>query len=220
MELLQVGSSDAQGRFSLQAQLDADDRRIDDRMTLIIAKAPKHGFGGMRYGSDTKNVEVTLSEETPIEGRLLMPNGSPAKGVQVRLLSARQSPSIMEVEGWRITSAVWRQGKEYKISDFPEPVSTDDNGRFTLGGLAQGGEAEIEIRDDRFALEELCCYGPRHLLELSKRHGWKAPEERMNGFASLFLGAPLKPAKKKELTNLDCGRMAQQLLSLPEAQVC
>src|SRR5262249_39638342 len=56
-ELLQMGSSDAQGRFSLQAQLDADDRRIADRMTLIIAKAPKHGFGGMRYGSDTKNVE-------------------------------------------------------------------------------------------------------------------------------------------------------------------
>ena len=69
VELLQSGLSDAQGRFSLQAQLDSDDRRIADRMTLIIAKAPKHGFGGTRYGSDTKNVEVTLSEEIPIEGR-------------------------------------------------------------------------------------------------------------------------------------------------------
>ncbi|HEV2947609.1 MAG TPA: sigma factor-like helix-turn-helix DNA-binding protein, partial [Gemmataceae bacterium] len=155
VELLQSGSSDAQGRFSLQAQLDADDRRIADRMTFIIAKAPKHGFGGMRYGSDTKNVEVTLSEEIPIEGRLLMPNGSPAKGVQVRLLSARRTTSIMPEEGWGITSTVWRQGKEYKIPDFPEPVSTDDDGRFRLGGLAQGGEAEVEIRDDRFALEEL-----------------------------------------------------------------
>src|SRR4029077_8203507 len=85
MELLQSGSSDAQGRFSLQAQFDADDRRIADRKTLVIAKAPKHGFGGMRYGSNTKNVEVTLGEEVPIEGRLLMPNASPAKGVQVRL---------------------------------------------------------------------------------------------------------------------------------------
>ena len=155
MELLHLGSSDAQGRFSLQAQFDADDRRIADRKTLVIAKAPKHGFGGMRYGSDTKNVEVSLSEETPIEGRLLMPNGSPAKGVQVRLLSARRSTGILPEEGWRITSTVWRQGKEYKIPDFPEPVSTDDDGRFRLGGLAQGGDAEIEIRDDRFALEEL-----------------------------------------------------------------
>jgi uncharacterized protein (DUF1800 family) len=65
-----------------------------------------------------------------------------------------------------------------------------------------------------------CCHGPRHLLGLSKRHGWKAPEEQVNGFASLFLGDPLKSAKKKELMNLDCGRMAQQLLSLPEGQVC
>jgi uncharacterized protein (DUF1800 family) len=65
-----------------------------------------------------------------------------------------------------------------------------------------------------------CCHGPQHLSELAKRHGWNAPEEQVNGFASLFLGAPLKPATKKELMNLDCGPMSQQLLTLPEAQVC
>jgi uncharacterized protein (DUF1800 family) len=65
-----------------------------------------------------------------------------------------------------------------------------------------------------------CCHGPRHLLELAKRHGWNAPEEQMNGFASLLLGASLAPAKKKELMGLECGPMVQQLLSLPEGQVC
>jgi uncharacterized protein (DUF1800 family) len=90
------------------------------------------------------------------------------------------------------------------------------------GGLSWLRGSTLLARANFAALfaDPKCCHGPRHLLGLSKRHGWKAPEERMNGFASLFLGAPLKPAKKKELTNLDCGRMAQQLLSLPEAQVC
>jgi uncharacterized protein (DUF1800 family) len=90
------------------------------------------------------------------------------------------------------------------------------------GGLSWLRGSTLLARANFAALfaDPKCCHGPRHLLELAQRHGWKAPQERMNGFASLFLGAPLEPAKKKELTNLDCGRMAQQLLSLPEAQVC
>jgi uncharacterized protein (DUF1800 family) len=64
------------------------------------------------------------------------------------------------------------------------------------------------------------CLGPRNLLALAKRHGWKTPTQQVASFASLLLGAPLSEAKKKELMGLDCGRMVQQLLSLPEGQVC
>lgn len=71
-------------------------------------------------------------------------------------------------------------------------------------------------------------YGPRHLLEVSRRHGLKIPEQRLEVFALLLLGErppDLTKLRKavlgpKEDAASKCGRIVQTLLTLPEAQVC
>ncbi len=72
-------------------------------------------------------------------------------------------------------------------------------------------------------------YGPSHLADVAKRHGWNKPEQWIEALSTVLLGAPLRDSKKTELHAL-CrkttdpaqygGRIVQYLLSLPEAQMC
>jgi uncharacterized protein (DUF1800 family) len=72
-------------------------------------------------------------------------------------------------------------------------------------------------------------HGPRHLQAVASRNGFKEPEEVVDGFAVLLLGAPLRQAPRDDLLRLAraerdpalrCGLVVARLLSGAEAQVC
>jgi uncharacterized protein (DUF1800 family) len=63
------------------------------------------------------------------------------------------------------------------------------------------------------------AYGPRHLRELTQRHGQASPEHCGSFFSMLLLGAPPR-TEIKHATEDATGLLVQRLLQLPEAQVC
>jgi uncharacterized protein (DUF1800 family) len=91
------------------------------------------------------------------------------------------------------------------------------------GGLSWLGGSTILARG-RFAAtfaDSASPYGPRHLLELLQRYDRKMPKDRLEFFATLLLGSPLRyPKQLSESAASSCGRLVQALLLLPEAQVC
>jgi uncharacterized protein (DUF1800 family) len=98
------------------------------------------------------------------------------------------------------------------------------------GGLTWLGGSTILARGQFAATfaDPASPYGPRHLLELTRRRGWTTPEQWPERFATLLLGSPLRDPKRLEAAvrgtgpdaALQCGRLVQSLLTLPEAQVC
>jgi uncharacterized protein (DUF1800 family) len=94
------------------------------------------------------------------------------------------------------------------------------------GGLTWFGGPALLARS-RFAAtfaDPASPYGPRHLQELARRHGWTTPAQCQANFAMLLLGAPLReptrlPGNPKGDAASSCGLLVRALLGLPEAQV-
>jgi uncharacterized protein (DUF1800 family) len=91
------------------------------------------------------------------------------------------------------------------------------------GGLSWLGGSTILARS-RFAAtfaDPASPYGPRHLQKLAYRYDRKTLKDRLEFFATLLLGSPLRDVKRlPEDAASSCGRLVQALLLLPEAQVC
>jgi uncharacterized protein (DUF1800 family) len=91
------------------------------------------------------------------------------------------------------------------------------------GGLSWLGGSTILARG-RFAAtfaDPASPYGPRHLRELADRYDRKTPKDRLQFFAMLLFGTPLRDPKPLENDAAsECGRLVQSLLTLAEAQVC
>jgi RNA polymerase sigma factor (sigma-70 family) len=150
-ELLAHGKSDALGRFTLQARFDQN----HFRKTLLAAKAPGMGFTGQVQAGVRVPVVLTLQPEMKVEGRLLTLNGLPAKDVRVELQwmsfgKQRQPAPERHLAGSHIS-----QGKVQPLPDWPAPVRSDEQGRFTLSGLSRTGIAVIRLTHPEYAREEL-----------------------------------------------------------------
>ena len=91
------------------------------------------------------------------------------------------------------------------------------------GGLSWLGGSTILARS-RFAAtfaDPASPYGPRHLQQLAERLERKSSKDRLEFFAALLLGSPLRDPKQfADGAASSCGRLVQSLLLLPEAQVC
>src|SRR5207253_8072237 len=129
--------------------------RVREGYNMIIAKAPNLAYGGTLYQDQTRPAEVTLSAEVPIEGRLLTPNGAPAKDVRVRLRTVAQFKRIEPLDGFGLLSPVLYHGKSTPLPHFNDQAVTDADGRFTFHGLPRGGMAELEVMSDEYAQDSL-----------------------------------------------------------------
>src|SRR5262249_59592481 len=109
-DLLGSTTTDAEGKFSLKKSLPAADRRLSDSFAVVVARAPGLAYTGTLYRPD-RMLELTLTPEMPIEGKLLGPNGEPAKGVKVRLQGFLQVNGVDPMDGWGITSPLQAGGK-------------------------------------------------------------------------------------------------------------
>ena len=137
------GSSDDQGRFRLEFP------RLPDGDKTLLVTAPGLGAGFENVsGSDENEIEIRLGPERIVRGRLIDIRGLPAPNVRVYVSDL-----------WRRTPKFSGFTTETPLNSLSPtglgPFSTDAQGRFTLRGLPRDAEVTLQVRDDRFALQDL-----------------------------------------------------------------
>jgi Carboxypeptidase regulatory-like domain len=151
-------STDATGRFALEAEFDAG--RLPGWTVIVRAKdagiASRFFFGDIgKEGADQdKRLTFRLRKAVTIEGRLLTPEGAPANGVGILL------ESVMDGEDWfESTGAECPSFGEdtARLRDFwPGPWTTDNKGRFRIEGVVpEGMAARLVLHHPEFADDQL-----------------------------------------------------------------
>src|SRR5205814_2011392 len=105
-------------------------------------KAPGTGFLGRKLLTPSdKPIQFTLSPQVKIEGRLVTLEGAPVKGARVELENLGYQTRTEPPEGFFLLATTDPMGRRLALPDWPDPVWTDEQGRFTLPGLSSGGFA-------------------------------------------------------------------------------
>ncbi len=137
----------ADGRFRIEAT-----RTSSDGFTHLqaIASVPGVGLGWAVPDPDAEQIEVEirLRPEQLIRGKLMDLSGRPAAGVAVGVSSIEQPGPYGRKD--------WIGGERPAgLLNWPRPVRTDDQGRFTIAGVGREMTAYLGIRDPRFATRSL-----------------------------------------------------------------
>ncbi len=116
----------------------------------VIAGAAGFGMGWQPLNPDAvaPEVEVRLRPEQVVRGRLVDIQGQPAAGVEVAVihLAVQSDAGAGGVGFWNAPS---------NFQPWPATATTDARGDFLLHGVGQGVGVEVQIRDDRFARQEI-----------------------------------------------------------------
>jgi RNA polymerase sigma factor (sigma-70 family) len=160
--------TDAEGRFRLP--LPDGERLI---RVELLAGAKGYGPAWSRVDpAGRTDVELRLAPEEALVGRLLDLQGLPvgkAKLRPVRILGEARKPGRGVVppddgtnEAARLRKRLIdlqrrQQGFEFRKDSprLPEPVTTDAEGRFRVGGFGRGQDVELLVEDDRAAAQEI-----------------------------------------------------------------
>jgi beta-lactamase regulating signal transducer with metallopeptidase domain len=136
------GLADNQGRFRL------DLPRFPDGDTTIVATAPGLGAGfSDLIGSEDEEITIRLGPEQVVRGRVIDLQGVPAAGVVFRVSALwTKHPDLT---GFHVTTPL-----HDSIPPWLGPLRTDARGCFTLDGLPRDADLTLQVRDDRFALQE------------------------------------------------------------------
>ena len=144
--LLGSGVSTAGGRFSLEAS-----RTSAVRFFHVYALAAAPGFGlswaELNPNAAEPTVEIRLEREQIIHGKVLDMNGQPVPMVGLQIGSVGRPTKIGTFDGVNFGNAVRPSG----LGTWPRPVTTDDQGRFSLSGIGRDLAVVLNIRDGRFA---------------------------------------------------------------------
>ncbi len=138
-------TADLRGRFgmSLPRTSSAAFLSLD-----VIAGADGFGLGWQPLNPDAlaPEVEVRVRPEHVVQGRLVDVQGQPAASVAVAVvqLADRSENEVHGVGFWNAPG---------NLTPWPIPVRTDAHGRFVLHGVGAGVGIEVQIQDDRFALQ-------------------------------------------------------------------
>jgi beta-lactamase regulating signal transducer with metallopeptidase domain len=143
------GRCDGSGRFRVELPRTSSAR--DDALT-ISALAPGFALGwvGLDLDADAPTAEIALSPEQVIRGRLFDVQGRPARGVEIVVQSVTQSSSMRGGPFERTSHPDFYWHHHRKLSAWPGPTISDDEGRFTLSGLGRGLQIAIRADDPRF----------------------------------------------------------------------
>jgi len=136
---------DGSGRFRIDAPRTSSSRQ---ELLGITALASGYGIGLVELDPDAEQptADVALRPEQVIQGRLFDVQGQPARGVQVSIGAIRRS-SHGEIDGPPNSSR--RSPKD--LPAWPEPATTDADGRFTMRGLGRELLVTLTVDDPRFA---------------------------------------------------------------------
>jgi RNA polymerase sigma factor (sigma-70 family) len=146
-DVLATGKADGQGRFRLQVRGSSSQRF---RNVFLLAEAKGHGLGWRKLNPDADRVEaeIKLLPEQPLRGRLVTLQGQPAVGVAVHVRSLGRSEN-----GTFQGLFFWEPAR--KVPLWPAPVTTNAQGRFVIRGLSRQSDIGLQVRDDRFAPQDL-----------------------------------------------------------------
>jgi beta-lactamase regulating signal transducer with metallopeptidase domain len=149
-EILARAETGADGGFSLSAHYNPDRyQRYNGWDVTLLAKAAGAGMLSQNIKADVAEVTLSLAPEVVIHGRLLTPGGIPAAGVRVTL-DGFYNDRTQEGMYVGLTPA----GQEVP-SYWPQPRTTDADGRFTLEGIPQGTYSTLTFWHPEYAVDEV-----------------------------------------------------------------
>jgi RNA polymerase sigma factor (sigma-70 family) len=144
-EPLGTAKADDKGRFAIKVTRPSPASLVGSMEFVALAGLANFGVGWCALDAAAKqhDVEVRLAAEQPIRGRLVDLEGKNAAGVQVHVVRVGKNlpgkPLIYLPVGGK-DPAAW-----------PGPVTTDDEGHFTLRGLgADLATVRVKVKDDRY----------------------------------------------------------------------
>jgi beta-lactamase regulating signal transducer with metallopeptidase domain len=138
-------TTDAQGGFRLRvpplsstAFFSAD----------VVAAKPGHAVGWepLALDADTHQLVIRLSEEQTLRGRVVDDRDRPAAGARVYVRWIGRLRLEMGTD-----EGVGPGQPREQFPAWPEPVTTDDEGRFAIRGVSRQHTVSLRVADDRFA---------------------------------------------------------------------
>jgi RNA polymerase sigma factor (sigma-70 family) len=163
-EVLDRGKTDKDGRLQVKVKAPQD----KFHWLHVLAGARGHAFAWQRVSHSAeegaRKMEVRLSGEHVQTGRLIDLQGQPAAKVSARVLRVLKTPAGPGRQRGDLFAAATARQTAYDFPEklsrkdvpfWPETVTTDDKGRFTLHGFGDGQEVDLVIDDDRFARQEV-----------------------------------------------------------------
>src|SRR5262249_23710621 len=162
--LLAEGKADAEGRFRLRMPRTSS---ATYREVYAVAAAEKHAPAWRRFNPDAEKLEAELKlpPEQVIRGSLVDLQGLPAAGVKIAVSlvgkNVNGQPDGVALKELSQRGAPW-----------PEPVTTDDQGRFVIRGANRDQGLTLTVNDDRFATQSFTIDTP----------GKPRPETRVLGY--------------------------------------
>ncbi len=147
--LLAKGQSEGDGRYSLDAPRTASIRVFE---VIALAAAPGYGLGWteLNPAAEQPAADLKLPREQPVRVRLVDVSGAPARGLEVRVLSVGGESDKGTYEGVSLSFS-----PPEGLRTWPRPVATDDHGRFTLHGIGRGQGLYLNVRELRYARQDL-----------------------------------------------------------------
>jgi protocatechuate 3,4-dioxygenase beta subunit len=146
--LLGGAKTDADGRFHVSLPRLSSAAYYEAN---AIVRADGYGTGHQPIGLDVESPElkVQLPEEQILQCRLVDADGKPAAKAKVRVTSIGKGKGPEDYVGLYFPDL--SGPRPY----WPAALVTDDEGRFTLRGIAADQQFGVTVRDDRFARDQL-----------------------------------------------------------------
>jgi RNA polymerase sigma factor (sigma-70 family) len=150
-QVLGEGQADAQGLFRLSVP---QTTHMYSRLT-VYASAP--GFATSTRTAEPYTVtapehdlSVRLIRGHTVRGRLLTSDGKPAGGVQLHVVGMDRAGS----SNASVMLVVYHE-PPVPLPGWPDPVTTDDEGNFTLQNIGPDSKLFLQVRDERFGTQAL-----------------------------------------------------------------
>jgi RNA polymerase sigma factor (sigma-70 family) len=180
-------TTDRTGRFRMDLPRTSSERfyNLD-----AIAGAPGFGMGWQAINPDAESldVEIRLRQEEAVHGRLVDVRGQPAAGIAVSVMQL-----ATQTDGER--DDVGRRDPSTNLLPWPATVTTGDRGRFLIRGVGRGVATEVQIRDERFARQEIAI-APQALAEPEGKTYVLTPAHPIDGRVTYAdTGAPVPHAR-------------------------
>ncbi len=203
-EALAEGKTDANGRYQLSV-VGASSKTHS--YANVIARKDGHAIAWRQLNLDAPTTEssLTLAPDEPIRGRLVDIEGQPAAGVRLAIRSIMKKTN----DAAPLEEGVGYQGGDHVPLAWLPPITSDEDGRFTITGVPAGDGVYLDaLGSDRFAPQDIALNSGM-AEQRGERDGAYRPLVK-NAAPGIEAVLPLSPAQLFEglVTYADTGKPA------------